>query len=222
MDIERIGENKIRCALTEEEIQKLGFDIDEIIGNSEMTQKFMREVLSIVEQREDIDIDLITPVVKAELLQDHSMAVTFGAETDTTYQELVDTVSHIMSQIDPDKLEELKQLGREEAERPAEKKVRAHEPMVCALRFSSLEHTRRMSTVCFPGKVPRSSLYRLDGDYYLILDFTGFSKDEMRPFAFGTVEYDDGHYSDPGQIAHIREQGICIMKSKALEMLMQL
>lgn len=40
MEIKRVGENKIRCALTEDEIRKMGFDIDEIIGNGEATQKF--------------------------------------------------------------------------------------------------------------------------------------------------------------------------------------
>lgn len=220
MDIERIGENKIRCALTEEEIQKLGFDVDEIIGDSEMTQRFMQEVLYMVEQQEDIDMKHVTPVVKAELLPDHSMAITFGAEADTAYQDLVDTVSNIMSQIDPEKLEELKKLGRKEKKAAGEK--RRQEPMICALQFASLEYMHRMSLVCFPDKVPKSSLYRLDGSYYLILDFTGFSKDEMRPFAFGAVEYDDGHYSDAGQIAHIKEMGHCIMKSEAVETLMQL
>ena len=47
MEIKRVGENKIRCALTEDEIRKMGFDIDEIIGNGEATQKFMRVVLKI-------------------------------------------------------------------------------------------------------------------------------------------------------------------------------
>ena len=50
MEIKRVGENKIRCALTEDEIRKMGFDIDEIIGNGEATQKFMRVVLKIVEE----------------------------------------------------------------------------------------------------------------------------------------------------------------------------
>lgn len=45
MEIKRVGENKIRCALTEDEIREMGFDIDEIIGNGEATQKFMRVVL---------------------------------------------------------------------------------------------------------------------------------------------------------------------------------
>lgn len=35
MEIEHIGDNKIRCALTEQEIESLGYDIDEIIANSD-------------------------------------------------------------------------------------------------------------------------------------------------------------------------------------------
>lgn len=257
MEIERIGNNKIRCALSEEEIQGMGFDIDEIIGNGETTQQFMRVVLGMVEEQEHISMENISPMVKAELLQDHSMAITFGGESELSFKNLVDTVSHIMSQMEPERLEELKQMSQMEpeqleelkqmnqmepeqlgemsrAERPGGKKNtagaaqqtagrrRKPEPMICALRFSSLEHMQRMSRVCFPGRVPESSLYKLEEHYYLILDFTGFSKAEMRPFAFGTVEYDDGHYSDAAQIAHIREQGRCIMKREALEMLMQL
>ena len=78
MEIERLGENKIRCALTEDEIHDMGFSIDDIIANTEMTQQFMRVVLNLVEEQEDIDIENISPMVKAELLQDHSMSITFG------------------------------------------------------------------------------------------------------------------------------------------------
>lgn len=42
MEIERLGENKIRCALSEEEIREMGYNIDEIIGNTEVTQEFMQ------------------------------------------------------------------------------------------------------------------------------------------------------------------------------------
>ena len=45
MEIERLGENKIRCALSEEEIREMGYNIDEIIGNTEVTQEFMRAVV---------------------------------------------------------------------------------------------------------------------------------------------------------------------------------
>lgn len=237
MKIERIGENKIRCALTEEEIQQLGFDIDDIIGDSETTQQFMRVVIGLVEEQENISMENISPMVKAELLQNHSMAITFGEESALSFRELVDTMSHIISQFDSERQKEKKSdtqeiagIDKEFVPQPKQdKSVKSHsnkkkkpEPMICALRFATLEDMRSMCHVCFPGKVPRSSLYKLEEQYYLILDFTGFSKDEMRPFAFGTVEYDEGHYSDMGQIAYIREHGKCIMKSETLEMLMQL
>ena len=56
MEIERLGENKIRCALSEEEIQEMGYNIDEIIGNTEVTQEFMRAVVELVEQKSDISM----------------------------------------------------------------------------------------------------------------------------------------------------------------------
>ena len=225
MEIEHIGDNKIRCALTEQEIESLGYDIDEIIANSEITQEFMHTVLELVEEQEHIQMEGISPMVKAELLQDHSMAITFGADKEVSLRDLVNTVSHMISQLDPDaasgktaKAEE----GNAQAAADAAGTHKRTDPMICALRFSSFENMRRMSLLAFRGKIPKSSLYKMDGAYYLILDFTGFAKEEMRPFAFGTIEYDDAHYSDQGHIAHIREQGICIMKKQALEMLMQL
>lgn len=234
MDIKRIGENKIRCALTEDEIRELGFDIDEIISDSETTQHFMRVVIGLVEEQEHVNMENISPMVKAELLQNHSMAITFGADTEVSFKDLMDTMSHIMSQFEPELLEEIKRTAEQEKQKEQEtesvqedgkakhSRKRKAEPMICALRFAELADIEHMSRVCFREKLPKNSLYKLQGKYYLVLDFTGFTKEEMRPFAFGTVEYDEAHYSDSGQIAHIMEQGTCIMKTGAIEMLMQL
>lgn len=206
MEIERIGDNKIRCALTENEIQEMGFDIDDIIGNSETTQKFMRVVLSLVEEQENISMEDVSPMVKAELLQDHSMAITFGGDSDLSFKSLMDTMNHLMSQVDGEK-----------AEQPT-----VSADMICALRFSNMEALIALSKVCFPDRMPKSSLYKLEDDYYLVLDFTGFDKSQMRPFAFGAVEYDEGHYSDSAQIAYIKEHGKNIIRNEALQMLIQL
>lgn len=231
MEIRRLGGNRIRCALTESEIRAMGFDIDNIIENSEVTQQFMRSVLTKVEEQENISLENVSPVARAELLQDHSMAITFGGDSDHLYKSLVDTVSQLVGQMEPGKLEELIRQSREakqsDAKQPGEKhgtdrKKRWNEPMQCALRFVSLEHAVRMSRVCFPDRKPKSSLFKFDAAYYLLLDFSGFSKEEMRPFALGAAEYDSGRVSEDTRIAHIREHGKCIVKSDALGMLMQL
>ena len=49
MDIKRINEYQVKCAITEEEITEMGFDINDIIANTEATQKFMRMLLEKIE-----------------------------------------------------------------------------------------------------------------------------------------------------------------------------
>ncbi len=222
MKIEHIGNNKIRCALTEEEIRQLGFDIDEIIANSETTQRFMQVVLRLVEEQGHINTENISPMVKAELLQNHSMAITFGSDKDFSFKDLIDTMHQLLRSMDPERVEQMRRLMEQGEEAAEQQEASPPEPMVCALRFPTLEDMRRMSRVCFPGRVPESRAYRMNDSYYLVMDFAGFTREEMRPFVFGAVEYDDAHYSEPAQIAHIEEQARCILKSHALETLMEL
>ena len=94
--------------------------------------------------------------------------------------------------------------------------------MICALRFFDLDEASRMGRACFEEIFPKSSLYRLEGAYYLIMDFSKFPRDEMRAFAFGAVESDAGRISEIGQISYIREHGDCIVKKEALQTLMAL
>lgn len=236
MEIKRIGENKIRCALTEEEIKDMGFDIDDIIGNGDTTQRFMRLVLSLVEQQEDINIENISPMVKAELLSDHSMAITFGGDSDMSFKDLMHAINQIMGQLTPEKMEEFKHLSREEKqdmvdaflqkrqkeEKKEAKSEKPKQPMTCALVFSSFDKAVRMCRAGFQGRIPESSLYKLEGEYFLVLDFTGFAKEELRSFAFAAVEYDDGRFSNEGQIAYIVEHGQIIVKKEAIQTLMTL
>ncbi len=242
MEIRRIGENQIRCALTEAEIQEMGFEIDDIIADSEMTQKFMHLVIDKVEAEGDICMDEMSPMVKAELLQDHSMAITFGGESELSFKSLMETVNHLMSQLNPERVEELRKAGSKERQETIEKflddycqslrgekeeQKEQEKPypkgiMTCALLFKDLDDLVDMIRVCFDGKYPASSLYKLEGSYFLLLDFAGFTKRQMRRFAFASVEYDENRLSDNGQLGYVVEHGDCIMKNRALETLMQL
>lgn len=253
MEIKRLGENKIRCALTEEEIRDMGFEIDDIIADGDTIQKFMKVVLHRVEQEENISMENVSSIVRAELLPDHSMAITFGGDTEMSFKDLIDTVNRMMSQLDLEKLKDYANFTPEEkqamlkdfldcieekeqsheknllkdeasAEEPnkVKKKDKSKESMICALRFSSMDAIADMSRGCFNGSMPGSSLYKLENAYYLVLEFTGIAREEMRSFAFGALEYAQGHCSDDRQIAYIKEHGTCIMKKNAVEMLIQL
>lgn len=227
MEIKRIGENQIRCALTEEEIHEMGFDIDDIIGNTETTQKFMRVVLNLVEEKEQVNLDHISPMVRAELLQDHSMAITFGGESDMNFKNLVDTVSKLLGHIAPEKAEQFCKPKEKEKKPVVPQNMadddRFDERVPFALEFNRMEDVIRMcSLFAEKERQPQSKLYKLENHYYLLMDFIHFSKEELRPLIFAAVEYDDAHFADAAQIAYVEEHGNCIVKNQAIETLMQL
>lgn len=252
MEIERLGENKIRCALSEEEIREMGYNIDEIIGNTEVTQEFMRAVVELVEEQGNISMQNISPVVKAELLQDHSMAITFGGDSEMSFKNLVDTVGQLMNQLAPEKLSEFRQMNKEEKQSAIDdflekykakhsqdaKKTETEDAngteqkenneifetsVPFSLEFSSLDEVLRLIRLApFTEKVPASSFYKFRQKYYLVMDLIHFSREELRPFAFTIVEYNSCRYAEPGQIAFIKEHGKCIVENEALQTLMQL
>jgi adapter protein MecA 1/2 len=211
----------------------MGFEIDDIIGNSETTQKFMRLVMEILEEEEHIDMENISPIVKAELLQDHSMTITFGGDMDFPPQTLLETMRRLLesfasgaaTEIPDNSLlgDMLKEAAGDNADSKTDKSDDSDDnSMICALEFAGMNELLGMVRVCFGDKLPVSALYKLDDKYYLILDFDGWKKDELRTFVFGTVEYDQAHFSELSRITYIMEHGKCINDGRALEMLRQL
>jgi len=214
----------------------MGFSIDEIIGNGETTQRFMRVVLEKVEEQEAIDIELLSPMVRAELLPDHSMAITFGGITEEEKKGMFGKILDMMNQLsgkmthaEKDAIPEAEENSTTEKAdfengfTSAEEDEVFKESTQLALGCNSVEDAIRISKL-FLGKdkVPGSSLYKLEEKYFLVMEFMGFSKQEMKPLAFFAVEYENRRVATAAGIAYIKEHGKCIMAQEALSDLMQL
>ena len=78
IEFSREGEHSIRCVITEEEIEELGYTVDEILTNSERTQEFMNEIFDLAEQEFDTKFDLGVKTVRADFLPVHTLALTFS------------------------------------------------------------------------------------------------------------------------------------------------
>ena len=230
MDIKRLKDNQIRCALTEAEIEEMGFSIDEIIGNGETTQRFMKVDLEKVEEQEAIDIELLSPMVRAELLPDHSMAITFGGITEEEKKGMFGKILEMMNQMagksEPMMASEIPEQSAMEFDPELEEAgecVIFKEATPLALECSSIGDAVRMSKL-FSGKekVPQSAFYKMQEKYYLLMDFKGFSKQEIKPLAFAAVEYNNRRIATPAGIAYIKEHGKCILVQDAICDLVQL
>lgn len=234
MEIKRINDNQIRCSITEQEIEEMGFQIDEIIGNTEESQRFMHMILEKVEAQENIDMELTSPIVRAELLPDHSMTITFGGITDEEKKSLFDKMMQLMEHMKkkPEQLQEtiaskaIQQVANQESgdfTDTLDEDESFEESTPFALSFPKLEDVIRMSKSVQGNQcIPESSLYKMDENYYLITDFIHFTKKDLQPFAFAALEHDYHHYASATVIAHIKEHGKCLLEKDAILQLMQL
>jgi len=223
MEIKRLKDNQIRCALTEEEIIEMGFNIDDIIGNGEVTQKFMQVVLEKVEEQEAIDVGHISPMVRAELMPDHSMAITFGGISPEEKKGMLNRIMEMMEELSGRQSEGEALAAVQTEKETGNEKEEIQENAKLALEFSSIDEAVRISKV-FIGKekLPFSSFYKMKDKYYLIMEFEGFVKSEMKALAFTIVEYGNRRIAETAGIAFIKEHGKCILAKDAVSDLMQL
>lgn len=229
MEIKRLNKNQIRCTITEQEIEELGFQIDDIIANTENAQKFMHVVLEKIAEQEKIDTELTSPIVRAELLQDHSMTLTFGGITEEEKSSMIDRMMSIIDRLAGNLPTQHECKEPEDFAMTATEALESTEDDIFkkstlfALEFLKLDEAIRLSKVFLKETcVPESALYKKGEKYYLIMDFIHFSKKALRPFAFAAVEYDTRHFAAEAAIAHIKEHGTCLIAQDAIAQLMQL
>lgn len=212
MDIRRLGEYTVRCTLSEDEIHDMGFEIDEIISDTSKTQEFMQEVLEVVEETENIRFEKLSPMVQAELLPNHQLAVTFGAEGEAEIKSIVDTIRQMMNGVGTKKQKEQDVVSPEQQPEREGRKV-------CSLCFPTMEETIQFSKSSTGLKLPKSALYRLQEEYEMILDFTEFTEDEIKSYAFVTGEYGKHYEFGEARVAYIMEHGSRILEKEAIEVL---
>lgn len=241
MDIKRINEHQVRCAITEEEIAEMGFDINDVIANTEETQKFMRVLLEKIEEQEVIDMEHLSPMVRAELFPDHTMNIIFGSGAEANPKQMFDELIDLIEGWNKKRKEE-----DEKEAAPKQEEIIASEAVdkvlgkdvnpfykeddetdtyfsdftALALECDSLDKVIYLSRLF--EEIPSSELYKMNENYYLLMDLSFLSKEKFRPVAFAATEYNCRPIAKEKVFAHIREHGKCIIAKKAIEQLIQL
>ena len=113
MEFSRDGNNIIRCVISEEEIEELGYTLDDIISNGRRTQQFMNHIFDLAEQEFDTKFDLGIKSVRADILPDHTISLTFSEQpgTEGVMDHIKDIVNGLINSIPKQKLDELKGLS---------------------------------------------------------------------------------------------------------------
>ena len=247
MEFSREGQHTIRCVITEDEILELGFTIDEIVSNGARTQEFMNQIFDLAEQEFETKFDMGIKTVRADVLPDHTLSLTFSEHpgTDGMMEHIKDIVNGLLSSIPQKKLEEVKgkmnladmagfkakqpvgEPSKETEETTKPNDSDTHKPqtpqvpmkIVALFAFDELDTVMRYAKQVKLDNLPFNQLYRFEDAYFLMMDMTNCEESKVRSLSALTDEYSADVFVGSEKRAYIYEHGKCILKERAIEQL---
>ena len=213
MEFSREG-NNIRCVITEEEIEELGYTIDDIISNGVRTQQFMNQIFDLAEQEFDTKFDIGIKSVRADIMPDHTISLTFSEHpgTEGVMDHIKDIVNGLLNTIPKQKWDEIK-TGSTEVDSKQPLKI------IVLFAFEGLDVLMRYAKQVKVENIPFNQLYKFDGIYFLMLDVTESSETDVKKLSALTDEYAADVFVGAEKRAFIYEHGKEIIKERALETL---
>lgn len=225
MEFSREGNHIIRCVITEEEIEELGYTIDDIISNSVRTQEFMNRIFDMAERELDIKFDLGVKSVRADIMPDHTISLTFSEHpgTEGMMDHIKDIVNGILNTLPKQKWDEIKALKDGGKTSEKEDCVVMEMPKIIVLfAFEDLDVLMRYAKQVRMHPLPLNQLYKFDGIYFLMIDLTDCEEEEVKRLSGLTDEYATDIFVGAEKRAFIYEHGTAILKERAIEQLREI
>lgn len=222
MEFNREGNHMIRCVITEEEIEELGYTIDDIISNGVRTQEFMNRIFDMAERELDTKFDLGVKSVRADILPDHTISLTFSEYpvTEGISEHIKEIVNGLLNSIPKQKWDEIKAI-KDNGESPAENGEQNKVPtkIIVLFLFEDMDVLMHYVKQIRMSPIPYNQLYKLDGGYFLMMDVSDCEEEEVRRLSALTDEYATDIFVGAEKRAFVYEHGTPILEERAIEQL---
>lgn len=223
MEFSREGNNIIRCVISEEEIEELGYTIEDIISNGARTQQFMNQIFDLAEQEFDTKFDLGIKSVRADIMPDHTISLTFSEHpgTEGVMDHIKDIVNGLLNTIPKQKWDEIKAIKNKESKGLPED-LKEIPRIIVLFAFESLDVLMRYAKQVRVESIPFNQLYKLDGMYFLMMDMSESDEEDVKKLSALTDEFAADIFVGAEKRAFIYEHGKEILKERAIEQLREI
>lgn len=223
MEFSRIGQHTIKCVISEDEIQDLGFSVEEIVTNSERTQEFMNYIFDLAEQEFETKFEMGVKTVQVEFRSDHMLSLTFSEHpaAEGMMEHLKDIVNGLINSIPQQKWEEM----QKERSQKNEKKPEASEEepdIIVLLKFRDIDGAVRFAGQVRTNPVPENALCKYKNDFYLMMDLSHCTEEQVRQLSVLTDEYATQIEVGRQRWAYLKEHGKTIVAGEAIEQLREI
>ena len=220
MEFRKDEKNRIHCVITEQEIEDLGYSIDEIISNGARTQEFMNRIFDMAEDELQMKFEMGIKTVRADLLPDQTLSLTFSSHpaSEGVLEHIKEIVNGLMSSIPQQKWEEIasKKALREDTAKDEQAKI------VVLLAFEEMDTMIRFAKQVPLSELPFNELYKFEDTYFLMLDLYDSKEEDVKKLSAIIDEYATDVFIGSEKRAFIYEHGKAIIKNGAIEQLRQI
>lgn len=218
MEFFKDEKNSIRCIIREDEIEALGYTIDEIISNGIRTQEFMNEIFDMAEEELGMKFEKGRKAVRADVLPDHTLSLTFS-EHPINPDEMMGHIKDIISGL-------LQSLPKGEKKSEAGNKLKSIKDVperdtkvIVLFLFENPDILVRFAKTLQLEYIGHNSLYKFEDGYFLMMDLTDMEELEVKRLSAIADEYVTDIFAGAEKRAFIWEHGKSILKEKAIEQL---
>lgn len=221
MEFSREGNHIIRCVISEEEIEELGYTIEDIISNGARTQQFMNQIFDLAEQEFDTKFELGIKSVRADIMPDHTISLTFSEHPgmEGVMDQFKDIVNGLLNTIPKQKWNEIRAAKAGAQEDKIELTLGKNAKIVVLFAFEDLDILMRYAKQVCAEEIPFNQLYKFEGIYFLMLDMTDSQEADVKKLSALTDEYAADIFVGAEKRAFIYEHGKAILKERAIEQL---
>lgn len=233
MRIERVDEKTVKCFLSNEELEEYDIDYKDFILRSDKAREIVQEIIEQAEEEVGYKPPKFAFDLQIMMLPDQGLILTFSdrdaeARESDQFIECLKEMKRILQRTrekiaaGTDSGEEAEQ--NEEAGSGEEKGNKAQEqqvsrPSFAVFVFSGIGRIMEYAAMLPSNLMVDSSLYEMDGLYYLYLlkgraSYERYSRACVQAMEFGSL-----YAADESQVLRLREHGQCLISEKAIRKL---
>lgn len=234
MRIERVDDKTVKCFLSNEELEEYEIDYKDFILRSDKAREIVQEIIEQAEEEVGYKPPKFAFDLQIMLLPDQGLILTFSdrdaeARESDQFIECLREIKKILQRT-REKISESSEASSESQQNQQaavgegagngqEAQEQASRPSFAVFAFSGIGRIMEFASVLPSNLLVESSLYEMDGLYYLYLlrgraSYERYSRACVQAMEFGSL-----YAADESQVLRLKEHGQCLIAEKAVKKL---
>ncbi len=226
MRIERIDDKTVKCYLSVEDLEEYDIDYKDFILRSDKAREVVHDIFVQAAEEVDYKPPKYAFDLQIMLLPDKGLLLTFSerdlsSDDEKQFLECLNEMKKMFQSAKESVARHQQEIAREEIrqEKSAKVPAQSHQPEFAVFVFSNLHKLMDFAAVLPANLRVESSLYLLDGYYYLYFCKGHASYERYSRACIQAMEFAGLYAAEETHASHIKEHGECLIAQKAIRKL---